>query len=109
MSVKIKKIPYIVFSKTTFWLAAIAIVIMAIAYIYFVNAIVWNVASRQQAEKKLGEVTAKIATLESEYMSRTSAIGISQAYAMGFKNTSVADTQFVKRSATLGAVTRQVQ
>lgn len=109
MSVYIKKIPHLMFNTTSFWFLCAGIVVLAIGYVYFVNAIVWNVAERQQSERRLSEMTAKIAVLESEYMALTSSISVAEAYNLGFKNTPAADTSFIKKSATLGALTRKVQ
>ncbi len=104
MKVQVKKLQIELFSQRTFYILGAGIVILAIAYIYFVNNIVWNVASRQNAEKKLAAMTTSIATLESSYMKQTSSININQAYALGFQKTSVGQTTFVHRAATLGVL-----
>lgn len=110
MNVAIKRINTVVFGPMAFWTMVTAVILMIFAYIYFVNAIVWHVASRQETEKKLSDLTTQMASLEAVYVGLTSNINIDHAYTLGFKDISSAETQFVKRSATLGALPmRQVQ
>lgn len=110
MNIAIKKINTTLFSQTAFWTIVCGIILLVMSYIYFVNSIVWNVASRQQVERKLSDLTAQMSTLEATYVSLTSNISIDNAYNLGFKDISSDQTTFVKRSATLGALSmRQVQ
>lgn len=105
-----KKIPRILFSQSTFWVMVGCVASLVFLYIYFVNSIVWHVASRQQTERKLSDLTAQMAAVEAHYVELTSGINIDHAYNLGFKDISDDQTQFVKRSATLGSLTmRQVQ
>lgn len=104
MKAAIIKANRVVFNERAFWLILALVVILVIGYIYFIHATVQNVAARQRAEKALTEVTSSIASLESNYMSLTGSVNITEAYSMGFKNTSVEETKFVKRKPTLGSL-----
>lgn len=110
MNRNIRKMNKVFFSQRTFWIIISAIIFIIFSYLYFLSTTVMHVTMRQQSERKLSDMTANIATLESQYVDLTSNINIEHAYALGFKDTTSDQTQFVKRSATLGTLgMRQVQ
>lgn len=98
------KINRLLWSRAAFWTIVCTIGLLICLYFYFINSVVWHVADRQKAERKLSNLTAQLATFESQYVNLVSQVNIDNAYARGFKDTNSADTQFVKRSATLGSL-----
>lgn len=104
MNIAIRKINTTLFSPKAFWFMIVGIILLVLTYIYLVNSIVWNVSLRQQTEKRLADLTAQLSTMESTYVSLTSKINIENAYNLGFKDISSDQTEFVKRSATLGTL-----
>jgi len=75
----------------------LAIFVFLCLYVFFVNQTVWNVASRQDTVKKMSVFSGEIASLEAVYMNESAALTLDRAYAMGFKETSGAETIFVER------------
>lgn len=88
--------------KIITWSLAGANILLAFAYVIFLNTAIWNVVGRQQTEKSIKKITSEVSALESVYVSLNSKISPEHALSLGFKNTSSGDTIFVNRSIALG-------
>jgi len=72
------------YSKILFWISVMSIVLLALAYMFFVNETVRSVVLRQQLEKQVSSLDSTIATLEFEYVSQSHSIDLVLATALGF-------------------------
>ena len=81
---------------------ALATLGMFLAYVYLINATVWQVAARQEAEQSIANRIAEVSSTESSYIALASKISMDNAYAMGFQKTAQENISFVHKAGSLG-------
>ena len=69
-----------------FWGIVALIGIFTIAYVYFVNIMIFNTADRKVAEESILEVKSEISELEFAYLDKTRSLTKEFAYSIGFKD-----------------------
>ena len=83
--------------KTIFWTLVGALFICAGFYIYFVNATIHNVVTRQNLQNEASRLTLSLGSQEFQYITMRNSITLDSAYALGFKD--VADTTYLSRDS----------
>ncbi len=71
-------------SQKLFWFLVVLIVLLSIAYVYFVNSSIINVALRDDHEEEISVVQTQITSLVTEYLALSSLIDFDQAVLLGF-------------------------
>ncbi|MSU45402.1 MAG: hypothetical protein EXS47_02115 [Candidatus Zambryskibacteria bacterium] len=85
--------------KTTFW-SLLAVLFLCLGfYMYFINATVHNVVSRQDLEAEASALTLTIGNQEFEYITKRNGVTLALAYSLGFKD-SDAKTFISKKSSS---------
>lgn len=79
-----EKILQLNIEKKIFWSLSITLVLCIAFYIFFINATVRNVVSRQNLEAEASRLTVAIGEKEFEYISLRNAITLPLAYSLGF-------------------------
>ena len=59
--------------------------ILTISYAYFLQNSVFNIVSREDFDKKISVLSAKVSSLESEYLSIRNGVNIDEATRLGLK------------------------
>ncbi|MDO8493692.1 MAG: hypothetical protein Q7S19_04085 [bacterium] len=59
---------------------------LSLFYIYLINSSILNTMSREQNNRQIAEVSAKLSGLENSYMARKSDLNIDMARTLGFKD-----------------------
>lgn len=72
------------YGKFALWGACGVIMSLLFTYSYFLNASVWNVVERKNAEKEISIVGSRVALLEAEYFSETDNLTLATAKSLGF-------------------------
>ncbi len=80
----------------SFWVLAVAIVILASLYVYLVNKTVHNVVARQTTEVEISKLSTTLSELEFKYITAKAGVNMELASNLGFKAVS-GDAQFVTR------------
>ncbi|MFM2357878.1 MAG: hypothetical protein RJA61_615 [Candidatus Parcubacteria bacterium] len=86
-------------SRILFWTLISGIVFLAGLYMFFVNETVRNVVARQGFEKQITEFGSTIASLESDYVSKTQHIDMVFATSRGFSE--VLNPTFVSKKQSV--------
>ena len=60
--------------------------ILALSYVYFINSSVLNTVTREQNNKEISQMIARISSLENSYINLKSNINIDMAYTLGFRD-----------------------
>lgn len=61
-----------------------ALILLFGLYIYFIAGIIWDAASREKTLTQANELTSKVSTLETEYVSLSGKVTLELASALGF-------------------------
>lgn len=87
--------------RAYYWILLGILVFSFVLYVVYVNQTVRNVVRRQQLDREISSLNARIGELEFKYISMKNDVTIDKAYAMGFRD--VAETKFESRK-TVGEV-----
>lgn len=82
---------------------ALALILLACLYLYFITATVLNVIARKDALGKVAHIEGRIGGLEQQYFALSQEVDPSRAKAVGL--TPVSDTSYVYRPGNVGAAT----
>lgn len=82
--------------RYAFFLFGALLAVLSVAYIYFVIASVMDVAARGELAQSGTKISAEVARMEAEYLTRTSAITESVARNHGF--VSIRERSFVEKA-----------
>lgn len=94
--------------NVAFWSMISAIVVVVVLYGYSVNRTIMLVAERNTVETKISALKADITDLESNYISKKSAITTELAHSMGYKE--VSNVVYVpQRSVSVAMRTETIQ
>lgn len=74
-----------------------ALLFLAFAYLYLINATVYNVVQYGRLQNQNAQLTLNVDAMQSTYISQESAISLALAHQDGYQN--VASPQFISASA----------
>jgi hypothetical protein len=96
---KIKAITYQLqaHKQALFWMFAALVVTLFGLYIYFINATVFNVVTREKLETHIADLNTHVSEIEIENIALKNSITLDRATALGF--TESRDTIFVSRTS----------
>jgi hypothetical protein len=77
---------------------SVIILLLAVAYGYFVNGIVFNTVARKGLENNIASMSSDISELEFSYIAAKNSITLPYAYSIGFKDTK--DPVFISRASS---------
>lgn len=84
--------------KTILKYLLVAVVVLSIFYIYFINQSIFNINNRRLSENKINILEGKIATLEANYIALSSdKINTEYARSLGFKDTDQKSSLVVRK------------
>lgn len=95
------------YRERIFTFLAIAIVILALGYVYFVHATIVNVVEREKVIKDIRDKSTSVSVLESTYFAEKNKINIELAHAKGFQDSEVS-SYISKKSLTAFVVSNEL-
>ncbi len=87
------------YRERIFTVLAIAIVLFASSYVYFIHSTIVNVVEREKILKDIREKSTTVSTLESKYFTEKNKVNIELAHAKGFQDSEVS-SYISKKSLT---------
>lgn len=87
------------YREKIFAFLAIAIVILASSYVFFIHSTIVNVVEREKILKGIRDKSTSVSTLESTYFTEKNKINIELAHAKGFQDSEVS-SYISKKSLT---------
>lgn len=92
--------------RALFLRAGSVLVLLVIAYLYFINSMVFNAVARQKLVSEINTLQTQVVALETEYFSLSNNITLELAYNLGFRdageNTIFAPTLALTPKVALG-------
>lgn len=72
------------FSRAVFWTILGLIVFLGLAYMYYINQTIWNVAAREKTINEIASINSQLGEKEFEYMKSKGSVTMEVAKQMGF-------------------------